>query len=125
MLQSGNPIETDLKCDDTNGTSGRIFISYSRIDRDFAQLLISILLRLGHDAYIDEKDIEPGEPWQDRLSKLILGSTVVVFVLTKDSAASSVCRWEVEEAVRLKKRDRKSTRLNSSHSQQSRMPSSA
>jgi formylglycine-generating enzyme required for sulfatase activity len=104
MLQSGNPIETDLKCDDTNGTSGRIFISYSRIDRDFAQLLISILLRLGHDAYIDEKDIEPGEPWQDRLSKLILGSTVVVFVLTKDSAASSVCRWEVEEAVRLKKR---------------------
>ena len=33
--------------------------------------------------------------------------------------------YELTDTVTLRKRDRKSTRLNSSHSQQSRMPSSA
>ena len=44
------------------------------------------------------------ENWKRRLGQLILESDVIVFVLTPASAVSSVCQWEVEEALRLKKR---------------------
>lgn len=58
----------------------------------------------GLEAYLDKKDIAPGEPWKERLGKLILSADAVVFVLTPDSVASPVCGWEVEESQRLNKR---------------------
>ena len=44
----------------------KVFISYSRIDSDFAEKLCVSLDALGFDAFLDKKDILPGEPWKAR-----------------------------------------------------------
>jgi hypothetical protein len=80
------------------------FISYSRHDAEFAERLLAGLQPLGIDAYLDRKDIAPGEAWRDRLGKLIATSDAVVFVLSPYSASSEVCRWEAEQAHDLGKR---------------------
>ncbi len=84
--------------------SGRVFISYSRRDIAFTQRLAERLKSAGYEAYLDLTDIAPGEPWQERLGKLIAQAHTVVFVLSPDSAASPICGWEVEEAERQGKR---------------------
>ena len=82
----------------------KVFISYSRRDVDFAGELELALTDKGYDPLVDRHDIVPGEPWEARLGQLIVACDTVVFVLTKDSAQSPVCKWEVEEAARLGKR---------------------
>jgi TPR repeat protein len=44
------------------------------------------------------------EEWKQRLGNLISEADTIIFVLSPDSAASEICAWEVEEAVRLNKR---------------------
>ena len=82
----------------------KVFISYSRKDGGFAEYLVSALSDRHFSAYLDSKDIAPGEAWQQRLGKLILAADAVVFVLSPDAARSPICRWEVGEATRLHKR---------------------
>ena len=53
---------------------------------------------------IDRHSIREGEDWKERLSGLIAAADTVVFVLSPDSAKSSICGWEVSEAVALGKR---------------------
>ena len=54
----------------------RVFISYSRKDQAFADILFKSLTERGYTALIDREDILPGEPWQNRLeiTRLFLGS---------------------------------------------------
>ena len=70
-----------------------------------------------------------GDQWVDvTTSELFDNKTVVVFSLpgafTPTCSSSHLPRYN-ELAPVFKKQDRKSTRLNSSHNNQSRMPSSA
>lgn len=83
----------------------KIFLSYSRTDIAFADELAAGLEAVGgFDVTIDRDDIHEGEAWRARLGALIAAADTVVFVLSPKSAASPVCRWEVEEAERLSKR---------------------
>jgi WD40 repeat protein len=82
----------------------RVFLSYSRTDRAFAEALRDRLLKDGFDAYLDVQDIVKGEPWQERLQNLIFGADAVLFLVSPDSVASDICEWEVKEAERLAKR---------------------
>lgn len=83
----------------------KIFISYSRADTAFADELVSGLeFDGGFDVMIDRHAIQEGEAWKDRLGALILAADTIVFVLSPKSAASPICRWEVEEASRKSKR---------------------
>jgi TIR domain-containing protein len=83
----------------------RLFISYSRSDTDFADELVSGLeFDSAFDVAMDRHSIIEGEDWKKRLGALIADSDTVVFLLSPKSAASSICRWEVEEAIRLTKR---------------------
>jgi len=81
-----------------------VFISYSRKDSAVAQELVSDLTARGFEAYLDKKDIAPGEPWQERLGALIAAADTILFLITPDSMVSPICTWEVEEAERLAKR---------------------
>ena len=81
-----------------------VFISYSRKDLEAAERLRDRLDANGFEAYLDKHDILPGEPWQERLGRLIESADTVVFLLSSDSIASSICDWEVNEAERLAKR---------------------
>lgn len=81
----------------------KVFVSYSRTDSAFADQLVLLLEDRGFEAIIDRHDIGPAEEWKKRLGELIFSCDKVVFVLTKRSATSKICKWEVERAVRLQK----------------------
>jgi hypothetical protein len=81
-----------------------VFISYSRDDLDFADQLDAALRLSGFSTTFDRHGISGGENWQRRLGALVRDADTVAFVLSPSSAKSDVCRWEVEEAVRLGKR---------------------
>lgn len=82
----------------------RVFVSYSRRDREFADDLVLGLTACGFEAYIDREDIAAGEQWSARLSGLIAQADTIVYVLSPDSAASPQCAWEVEQTLALSKR---------------------
>ena len=82
----------------------RVFISYSRKDSAFSNRLVDALNARGFEAYLDKKDILPGEPWKERLDALILSADAIGVVISPDSIASQVCAWEVERAESLQKK---------------------
>jgi hypothetical protein len=84
--------------------SQALFLSYSRDDLQFATQLSFSLRAFGHKVSIDHSDLHGGEAWRSRLRQLIIETDTVVFVLSPSSAASEVCRWEVDQAVGLAKR---------------------
>ena len=45
------------------GNRAKVFVSYSRKDLAFAQMMVDALTERGFDAFLDKKDIAPGEPW--------------------------------------------------------------
>ncbi|GAB3647684.1 hypothetical protein GCM10028813_10850 [Ramlibacter alkalitolerans] len=76
----------------------KIFVSYSRKDLAFADQLVASLEALGHKVVIDRSGIQGAERWEARLGQMILEADTIVFILTPASAASPVCRWELEQA---------------------------
>jgi tetratricopeptide (TPR) repeat protein len=82
----------------------KVFVSYSRRDRDFAAELVAHLETRDFQPFLDRTDIAPGEPWQDRLAGLIRAADTMVFVVSPDSTRSTICEWEIAEAARLGKR---------------------
>jgi hypothetical protein len=84
------------------GSETSVFVSYARADSSpLARELVAKLNELGFLAYMDEKDIAPGEDWRQRLAELVLAADAILFVITPASVASEACRWEIEEAARL------------------------
>src|ERR1700693_1721571 len=86
------------------GNRAKVFVSYACKDLAFAQMLVGALAERGFDAFLDKTDIAPGEPWKERLAGLIATADTVVFTVSPDSIASTICAWELEESTRLGKR---------------------
>src|SRR5262249_14208474 len=82
----------------------RAFISYSRADATFAISLCQELEARGIEVLRDVDDTLPGEEWWRRLQSLIAGADAIVFVLSRRSVESKVCRDEVAYGEELKKR---------------------
>jgi tetratricopeptide (TPR) repeat protein len=82
----------------------RIFISYSRTDEAFAISLSQELEARGIEVLRDVDETLPGEEWWRRLQSLIGAADAIVFVLSRRSAESKVCREEVAHGEALKKR---------------------
>ena len=77
-----------------------IFLSYSRLDREYVEWLHEGLVRRGKDVYVDWEDIPPWSPdYEAELEAAILASNAFVFVLSPDSVASPNCRHEVDVAA--------------------------
>jgi hypothetical protein len=93
-VPGGAPARADLK----------VFLSYSRTDKAKTERLLADLKGLGFTPFIDVEDISPGEPWRERLAKLIAAADTVLFLVSPSSAASEYVTWEVNEAERLQKR---------------------
>lgn len=90
----------------SNNSKLKVFISYSRKDSEiFADELAGGLeFQGGFEVGLDRHSIVEGEDWKNRLGSLIADADTVVFVISPGSAASPICQWEVNEAVRLSKR---------------------
>jgi hypothetical protein len=57
------------------GQKLRVFVSYSRKDASFVDRLVAGLGAYGFSLDLDRLDIMPGENWQARLGRRILGRT--------------------------------------------------
>ncbi|QPC80537.1 toll/interleukin-1 receptor domain-containing protein [Phototrophicus methaneseepsis] len=78
-----------------------IFISYSREDvkseDGIVQRLITQLRRNFH-IWLDQSDIIPGTNWQDAIQTAVKNSSVMVFILSPQSATSDWCKAEINAA---------------------------
>ncbi len=82
----------------------KVFISYSRDDLDIADQIDPALTTVGFEPLLDRKQIDGGGDFRDRLRVLVREADTIVFLLSPSSASSEMCRWEVDEAMRLGKR---------------------
>jgi hypothetical protein len=80
VIDDGSTMADDVK---NAGEKLKVFISYSRRDApDFVEELVAGLELAGFAPFTDILDINPGEPWEDRLGGLIAQSDTVVFETT-------------------------------------------
>jgi hypothetical protein len=66
----------------------RIFISYKRIDEEFARRLAGDLDRLGADVWIDVDDIPAGMNWSASIQEGLNSCEVMIVVISPESMAS-------------------------------------
>jgi hypothetical protein len=76
-----------------------IFISYSRVNSDFAVRLAKDLDLAGINAWIDQSDIPTGARWDDTLEKAINDSSVFLVLLSPESTSSENVKDEISYAI--------------------------
>ncbi|MEO0434720.1 MAG: TIR domain-containing protein, partial [Cyanobacteria bacterium J06656_5] len=81
-----------------------VFVSYSRVDADFARRLNEALQIQGKRTWFDQESIATGADFQQEIYLGIENSDVFLFVLSPQSVASPYCADEVEYAESLNKR---------------------
>ncbi len=81
-----------------------IFISYSRRDIAFTRLLFTSLQGSGLDTWIDWERIPIGERWWMEIQQAIENANLFIFIISKHSIGSNVCRDEINIALNNNKR---------------------
>ena len=81
-----------------------VFISYSRKDIAFARLIRESLQQSKIDTWIDWERIPVGEKWWDEICQAIENANVFMFIISKNSIGSSVCKDEIDHALKNNKR---------------------
>jgi serine/threonine protein kinase len=66
----------------------RLFISYRRVDEDFARKVHSALTTQGFDVWLDVVSIRAGEDWSDSIHKGLVGSDIMLLIITPESMES-------------------------------------
>lgn len=80
----------------TGEEEAKVFLSYSRKDRERAQVIAERLRARHFGVFKDTDDILPTEEWKERLEQLIEEADTIVFLFSPHSATSEVCAWEVD-----------------------------
>lgn len=81
-----------------------VFISYSRLDKEFVGKLREALAESEHDVWIDWESIPESRAWWDEIKKGIVRANNFAVVLSPNSMASPICQMEIEYALELNKR---------------------
>lgn len=81
-----------------------VFISYSRLDKDFVGKLREALTTKEQEVWIDWESIPPSQAWWSEIQKGIARANNFVVVLSPNSMASPICHMEIEYARILGKR---------------------
>ncbi len=74
----------------------RVFISYSRADRQRVAGLASLLEALEHDVFMDQRSIRPGKRWKKKLEEELQSADVLLVFWTRHAARSDWVRREYE-----------------------------
>lgn len=82
----------------------RIFISYSRADKEFALKLTQALKAASFHVWLDQFDIPTGARWDNELEKALSECGVFLVILTPDSIASENVKDEIGYAIDSQKR---------------------
>lgn len=81
-----------------------VFISYSRKDKAFVQVLNQALENSKYDAWVDWENIPLTADWWEEIKAGIEAADTFIFVISPDSVASKVCGQEIDHAVENNKR---------------------
>ncbi len=82
----------------------RIFISYSRADRQFVDEIVPLLRRMyGHDSVWFDDDIHGGVDWWAMILREVARCDLFIYLASNDSLESPYCQAEFREALRLQK----------------------
>lgn len=82
----------------------KVFISYSRKDKFFAEKLHSALSSIELESWIDWIDIPPVADWKEQVYQGIEAADGFLFLLSPDSVKSVICGEEIDHAVKNGKR---------------------
>jgi hypothetical protein len=75
------------------------FISYSRVNQQFALRLAGELKSAGFSVWMDQFDIPTGSRWDDEIEKALRESQIFLFIMTPASIASENAKDEVGYAI--------------------------
>ena len=87
-----------------NNITSKVFISYSRKDKEFVRKLNDALDASSVDAWVDWEGIELAADWMETITSAIQKSDAFLFVISPDSLASNVCASELELALQNSKK---------------------
>lgn len=79
---------------ETNGTIPQFFISHSRVDGDFAELLKLRMAQRGHSAWVDTDRLAPGLDWRIEIDEAIKHSLALVAVMSVEARTSEYVTYE-------------------------------
>ena len=82
----------------------RVFVSYSRRDKEFVRKLHEGLVANGFETWVDWEGIPLGTDWWQEIVEGIQGCDNFLFVITPDSVDSKVCGDELQTAIANNKR---------------------
>lgn len=95
---------TDVRTDGASGRKTRLFVSYSRADKDFVDRLAQALQERGLEPFVDRRDIPDLDIWWERIEDLITRTDSVLYIISPDAIASAYTLKEVKFAAQLNKR---------------------
>jgi hypothetical protein len=72
-----------------------IFLSYSRSDQEFAKQLSNDLRERGLDIWMDRSNIEAGDQWDNNIEEAIKSSSMMILIVSPNSANSENVKDEV------------------------------
>jgi len=87
-----------------NETQRKTFLSYSRVNQDFALKLAEELKSEGFDIWFDQLDIPPGARWDTEIEKALEEADIFMVIITPDSAKSDNVLDEIGYAIDTGKR---------------------
>lgn len=76
-----------------------VFISYAKKDDAFARKIVEALTHDGFNTWIDWKSIPRGEDWQEEIFRGIEEADAFIFLISRDSVRSRMCRRELHRAT--------------------------
>ena len=82
----------------------QVFISYSRMDKEFVQKLVDALVAGNREVWLDDRNIEPTAEWLKEIFSNIESSDNFLFVISPDSVVSTYARKEIDHAALNNKR---------------------
>lgn len=80
-----------------------VFISYSRVDSEFVDLLQRLLVSKGYDAWLDRSNIDAGSHWDSSIEQAIRERSHMIVVLSPEAAESQNVADEWNYAIEEKK----------------------
>jgi hypothetical protein len=75
------------------------FVSYSRVNKQFAIRLASELKSAGFSVWMDQFDIPTGARWDDEIEKALRECQIFLFIITPASIASDNAKDEMGYAI--------------------------
>jgi formylglycine-generating enzyme required for sulfatase activity len=75
------------------------FISYSRVNADFAVSIAKDLKLAGFDVWLDQLDIPTGSRWDDEIEKALEASNIFLIILSPESIQSQNVKDEIGYAI--------------------------